>query len=99
MTIDTSKYTAHNRPGKFEGEGPETEYFYECMLDGDGEDLQSEESLVLAALFQISAEEATAFALFCGDWFLLREDENGFVYGSTHKTREAAEARFAGWVS
>ena len=31
-----SKYTAHQHPGKFEGESAATEYFYEQMLNGDG---------------------------------------------------------------
>ena len=28
--IDTAKYTAHKKPGKFEGETSATEYFWEC---------------------------------------------------------------------
>jgi hypothetical protein len=29
------RYTSHLHPGKFEGEGPMTEYFYDLALDGE----------------------------------------------------------------
>lgn len=103
MTIDASKYTAHTSPGKFEGESAATEYFYEQMLNGDGETIYADgdpsaDSSLAAEVFQIDADEADAFDLPVGHWFLLREDSNGFSYGSAHKTREAAERTFNKWV-
>lgn len=94
-TINPSKYTAHLHPGKFEGETAATEYFHEQMLNGDGEifdpitvadgpdDFTCEDSPI-GTLFQINAEEAAAFNLTIGHWFLLREDTQGFAYGSEH---------------
>jgi hypothetical protein len=102
-TIDPSKYTAHTHSGKFEGETAATEYFYEQMLDGDGETVfgsveYEDESAVTAELFHINADEAEAFNLPIGHWFLLREDSQGFAYGSTHATREQAEQKFQTWI-
>lgn len=108
MSIDTSKYTAHQQPGKFEGEDAATEYFYDQMCNGDGETIwpatigDADDSGMndepSAELFRIDAEEAEAFGLPIGHWFLLREDSQGFAIGSVHATREAAEQRFADWV-
>lgn len=109
-TIDTSKYTAHLHPGKFEGETAATEYFYEQMLNGDGEtfdpvpiadgpdDFTCEDS-PMGTLFHINAEEAEAFNLTIGNWFLLHEDSQGFVYGSEHPSRQAAEHKFNEWAA
>jgi hypothetical protein len=105
MTIDASEYVAHKSPGKFEGESPATEYFYEQMLNGDGEaifpygedDIDSDAGYC-ATLFQVSAEEADAFGLECGSWFLLREDSQGFAIGTEHETRDEAEHRFNEWA-
>lgn len=107
MAIDVSKYTSHSRAGKFEGETPATEYFYEQMLNADGETIYAAsvgadgagfEDVPCAEVFRIDADEAEAFGLPIGHWFLLREDSQGFVYGSVHATREAAEERFTQWV-
>lgn len=108
--IDASKYTAHKSPGKFEGESPATEYFYEQMLNGDGERLyvyggdddqteadRADTEEASAELFQVNAEEAEAFGLTCGHWFLLLEDSQGFVCGSEHATRAQAEQRLRDW--
>ena len=106
--IDASKYTAHKSLGKFEGESPATEYFYEQMCEGDGETIYAGgdddgEGGYSAELFQVSAEEADAFDkinvhLPHGHWFLLREDSQGFAIGSVHATREEAEQRFNEWA-
>lgn len=107
MSIDASKYTAHTHPGKFEGETAATEYFYEQLLNGDGEtiwpadvgDLEDDgmNDEPSAELFHIDAEEADAFGLTVGAWYMIREDSQGFVYGSEHATRELAERKFAQW--
>ena len=102
--INPADYVAHRRPGKFEGEQPSTEYFYEQMLTGVGDTIYMgdfNESLrdvpgreECADLFKIESEEAEAFDLPCGQWFLLWEDNQGFVYGEVYPTREAAEKSF-----
>jgi hypothetical protein len=108
--IDVSKYTAHKHPGKFEGESPETEYFYEQMLDSSGGETmyapQTDDEMEgdyddqtpCAEVFQIDADESDAFDLPIGHWFLLCTDSQGFVYGSVHPTREAAERAFNEWA-
>jgi hypothetical protein len=104
--IDPTKYTAHQHPGKFEGESPATEYFYELMLNSEGEtlfadsgeDYRNEQDDACAELFHINAEEAEAFDLPIGHWFLLCQDSQGFVMGSSHESREAAEKAFAAWL-
>lgn len=106
-TINASKYTAHLHPGKFEGETAATEYFYEQMLNGDGETICADngdeghdyEFIASAELFHINAEEAEAFNLTIGHWFLLREDSQGFAYGSEHPSRQAAEHKFNEWAA
>jgi hypothetical protein len=47
-------------PGKFEGESAATFYFYDAMLNGDGEILQLSECEIYT-IFEISEEEAKAF--------------------------------------
>ena len=107
-TIDPTKYTAHQHLGKFEGETAATEYFHEQMLNGDGEtvfaDQVCDESLDYepidsAQFFHINADEAEAFNLPIGHWFLLREDSQGFAYGTTHATRAEAEQKFQSWIA
>lgn len=101
--IDANKYTAHKSPGKFEGESPASEYFYEQMCEGDGETIYAGgdddgEGGYCADLFQVDADEADAFGLTVGHWFLLCEDSQGFAIGSVHESREAAEKRFNEWA-
>jgi hypothetical protein len=92
--IDASKYDRNKHPGKFEGESPATEYFYEQMMNGDGETIYAdyetneydekeynEEDGPHAELFHINAEESEAFNLPIGFWFMLTEDSQGFVMG------------------
>lgn len=70
--IDTTKYTRHQGPRKFEGESPATEYFYEQMLGGDGEEIYADNGEdgeeftgeeYSATIFHINAEESEAFDL------------------------------------
>ena len=49
--------------GKYEGEPKEILYFYESMMNGDGEPVYSGEDLV-ADQFELSAEERKAFGPF-----------------------------------
>lgn len=104
--IDVSKYTAHKFSGKFENESPATEYFFNRLLDGDGEALEvyqndaadNDDAIASADVFQIDSEEAEAFGLSVGHWYMLRHDDAGFVFGSTHESREAAMDKLTGWA-
>ena len=100
QTINPSDYVAHLTPGKFEGESPATEYFYEQMLTGVGETIYDEiESdqhgcYSQAELFTIESEEADAFDIPIGHIFLLWEDNQGFAYGEVYATRSEAVRAF-----
>jgi len=102
--IDVAKFKRRVKgPGKFEGEKPATAYFYDLWLDGDGEayfpyadeDLDDEPE---ATLFQIDADEADAFGLEVGHWYIIWEDGTGFAYGFCFETREEAEEKFDDWL-
>jgi len=99
--IDVSKYTAHLHPGKFEGETPATEYYYELMLDGDGETYTpngaDDAEMPSAELFHVDAAEAEIFDLPIGAWFLLWENGDGFVFGRVFNERWSAELFFNEW--
>ena len=62
-------------PGKFEGEGPETAYFYDCWLNGEGEDHGR------VTVFVTTEEESATFGL-TEMYFGIEEDDRGFIYGS-----------------
>ena len=93
QTINPAQYTAHKSPGKFEGESPATEYFYEQMLCGVDEIITNDCDEV-ASLFQIETEEAEAFHLPAESYFLLWTDSNGFVYGEVYRTHSFAVRAF-----
>ena len=95
LNINPDDYTAHKSHGKFEGEpSGATEYFWEQMLEGDGETIFHETEDVSAEIFHITEDEAEVFDLNIGECFLLWEDSQGFVYGLTYPTQEAAIAAF-----
>ena len=79
-------------PGKFEGETGATEYFYDAMLDGDGEDFDDG-----LTGFSPTEEEVEAFGdelNFCMESYLvLHFLEEGFV--TLHVFRNEEEARKA----
>ena len=101
--IDASKYTAHKHPGKFEGQTAATEYYWEQMLEGDGETLypdypEEDYDCPIATVFHVNAEEAAVFGLTIGATFMICDDSQGFVCGSEHKSRDEAEASLElGW--
>jgi hypothetical protein len=105
QVINPATYNRNQQPGKFEGESPATEYFWEQMGDGEtfyvekpGMENEDLENLPSAELFHINADESEAFNLPIGFWFMLTEDSQGFVMGSTHETREQAEQKFKAWL-
>jgi hypothetical protein len=94
--IDPTQYDTSG-PGKFEAEPPETRYFYERMLKGEGEDLYDpalREDETPAVTFRITPEESDAFGLADDRIFMLREDSMGFIYGSSHPNITHAEVTF-----
>jgi hypothetical protein len=109
-SINPANYTAHLHPGKFEGETAATEYFHEQMLNGDGEAIFAEipvadgpddftyDEDAQADIFFIDADESEAFGLPIGACFMIREDSQGFVYGSVHANRDEAQAKFNSWL-
>lgn len=86
MSINVEKYISTG-PGKFEGEPPETAYYYEQWLNGDGDaifplasdDLDNPDMGPEYTIFQVDANESEAFNLGCGSYVVLWEDSQGFV--------------------
>lgn len=79
-----AEFNANKGPGKFEGEGAETAYYYEESMDGCAEVIdQCEGEGGGVYLIPVTAEERAAFNL--GDdvtTFAIEEDSNGFAYGT-----------------
>jgi hypothetical protein len=99
--IDPTQYDTSG-PGKFEAEPPETRYFYERMLEGDGDDLYlpdpDEREDNVATIFHITSAESDAFGLADDRIFMLREDSAGFILGTSHPNLEDAERTFRRWL-
>lgn len=76
------------KPGKFEGEPPETVYFWLSSLEGGfDEDLGCGTGLCF-----VTPEEAAEFHI-SGPYFGLFEDGNGFVWGAEMDEEEAEKER------
>ena len=69
-------------PGKFELEHVWVPYYWDLVLDGEGEDELDENGEVLATEFVVDSDEAEAFGLECGATVEVSEDSQGFVIGS-----------------
>ena len=75
-------------PGKFEGEAVWVPYFWDLVMDGDGEEVFDEDGELVATRFKVDAEEEEAFAdvldgeLACGSTVELFGDSQGFVIGT-----------------
>ena len=65
-------------PGKFEGEKPETAYFYDAMMDGNGEIIETGEEYL--TYFELTENEKEAFKL-DGPYFVIECFGNGFITG------------------
>lgn len=67
----------HNprHPGKFQGEPPETVYYYYLMMDGE-----SDYAGIGWDAFRVTPEEAQTFDI-KGPFFAIEETDQGFVYG------------------
>lgn len=66
-------------PGKFEGEPIFIPYFWEWVLNGEGESIEVDG--VEYDRFLADGAEIDAFGLEPGDYVYVREADNGFVYG------------------
>lgn len=92
-SIDKSKYESRG-PGKFESEPPETTYYYEQWLNGDGDAIfptaDDFDSGIEYSIFCVNAEESDAFDLGCGSYVVLWEDSQGFVMLHTDLDSHAA---------
>ena len=73
------KMVADSTPGRFEGENPETAYFYEAMLDGDGELFKFKDSETFT-VFKLSDEEKEIFEI-AHDYFAIYISDSGFIHG------------------
>ncbi len=109
MTLNPQDYTGHvTAPGKFEGEARATLYYYELIMNGDGEDITPQhsdgepvsEGLSLVR-FVVDGEEAAAFGkdaqIECGDIVIILEDGLGFVSMLAFASDDAAEHWMYEW--
>jgi hypothetical protein len=101
MSIDVNSYREQvSHLGKFEAEPPETPYYYDQCMNGDGESYYAEaetaelseddslEGCTEYTLFTIDAEEAEAFDLTHGYAIAIWEDSQGFVMSHVEPTHE-----------
>lgn len=77
---DTNKIGIIVNPGKFEGETLATPFYYDIMLNGEGDVIEIDTSDRLT--FDISDRE---------NLVVVHETNDGFVYLTWHETREEAE--------
>lgn len=86
-----SKMVKHNTPGRFEGEDPWVPYFFDQIMNGDGEDFITEEDdNPPITLFEPDVNEREAFEV--KEIVLIMESNQGFIFGVQFDTREEAEA-------
>jgi len=73
------------QPGKFESEPAYTPYFYDLMLDGDGEDVSKENDSPIIR-FGLCDADVRMFPELAGFTHLeLIISDSGFIYGYTCK--------------
>ena len=102
--IDTEKYTAHKNFGKFEGETSATEYYWELVMNGDGEswlpDMDEDDYGTNFDLFTVDSEEADTWPdeFKIGDTVIIWECPQGFVTLCAYGTRAAAEWHINSWL-
>ena len=74
-------------PGRFEGECEWVPYYWELVLNGEGDDLSDydESGEIVGGIvsrFVVDSEEADAFGLECGATVEIFQDSQGFVIGT-----------------
>tara|TARA_R100000315_G_C5198726_1_gene116600 strand:- start:161 stop:457 length:297 start_codon:yes stop_codon:yes gene_type:complete len=84
--------TVENGFGKFEGESGLANWYWQCVMNGDGEDFGPVWDGVAYTLFTVDADEADAFPneVKCGDTVVIWEDSQGFVTMVAFATRAQA---------
>jgi hypothetical protein len=94
--------------GKFEGCLTYVPYFYDLMLEGQGEDWSPEWEnhededefypTYMFSFFTVDAEDEERFEVGIGRTVMIWEDSQGFAYGLDFATREEAEAHARNWL-
>src|SRR5262245_47221600 len=87
--------------GKFEGEQWYAPYYWDQTLNGDGDRIfpdDSDEFDTCGSIFETTADECEVFEFDQGTVILVREDSQGFVFVTSHKSRDEAEAKFREWI-
>tara|TARA_R110000787_G_scaffold270757_1_gene377782 strand:+ start:475 stop:795 length:321 start_codon:yes stop_codon:yes gene_type:complete len=89
--------TIENSSGKFEGETGLANWYWQCVMDGDGEEhypgeWDNEYTGVIYSVFTVGGDEADAFPdeVKLGDTVVIWEDPQGFVTLVAHPTRGRA---------
>ena len=91
--------------GKFEGEPPWVEYYYEQWGNGDGENYFPDDFFEnddrdltdYSTLFEVDYDESVTHGLVHGDWVAIWEDSQGFVHSRTGN-KEHVISEFLGWL-
>ena len=79
-TINLRKYQEMvSRPGKFEGESPETAYYYDIGLDGSADYTFFQDQSI--SVFEVTPEEKDVFNILT-PYYAIEESDQGFVYGT-----------------
>ena len=78
-------------PGKFEGSPDWTPYYWDLVMNGEGEDIYDcpedydddldDKSELHHTEFTVDSEESDKFGLECGSIVCVCQDDNGFVSG------------------
>ena len=90
MGIDVAHYEQMVKDlmfGRLEGEPPETAYYWEAYMNGDGEWLEFNDDATPYSVFDVSFEEAMAFDI-GAPYFIMWVSESGFVYGVPFSQQE-----------
>ncbi len=96
MTNPKDFINTENGPGKFEGEGGATNYFWALIMDGGGEShypyAPYNPDITLYSLFVVEPDEAAAFPkeFKIGDTVAIWEDSQGFVNMCAFGSRDYA---------
>jgi len=79
--IDVNKYTQRVKSfGKFEGCRPIVPYLYDCLMDGDGEEIGKDDAGYSVVKFELTCEEIESFDMGDITSVYLAEDSQGFVF-------------------
>jgi hypothetical protein len=85
--------------GQFEGQQWWAPYYWDCVMEGDGETLcGDQEECTTAELFTVDADESEAFGIDCGATVMVRQDSQGFVLCTVHASHDEAEKIYRSWI-